>query len=166
MEINLLEVGMSSLVVRKGMMFLLVVIMLVLLASGVAALGVTPARTTVDFEPGLTQTISFDILNSENKDINLVLAVQGELKNYVQVHENQVAMTQNEGSRSVSYTVVLPSSLEPGDHKAEIVAAKCMGCGICASECPARAIQLNHFEAKHFNSMLDDLFSFKGEMPN
>ena len=48
------------------MMFLLVVIMLVLLASGVAALGVTPARKIVDFEPGLTQTISFDILNLTN----------------------------------------------------------------------------------------------------
>jgi heterodisulfide reductase subunit A len=43
------------------------------------------------------------------------------------------------------------------DHKAEIVSAKCMGCGICASECPARAIQLNHFEAKHFNIMIDEL---------
>jgi ferredoxin len=33
-----------------------------------------------------------------------------------------------------------------------------MGCGICAAECPARAIQLNHFEATHFNVMLDNLF--------
>lgn len=43
------------------------------------------------------------------------------------------------------------------DGKGEIIAAKCMGCGICASECPARAIQLNHFESKQFNSMLDNL---------
>ena len=44
------------------------------------------------------------------------------------------------------------------DRKAEIVAAKCMGCGICAAECPAHAIQLNHFETKQFSSMLDELF--------
>ena len=36
-------------------------------------------------------------------------------------------------------------------------AAKCMGCGICASECPACAIQLNHFESRQFNAMLEDL---------
>jgi heterodisulfide reductase subunit A len=45
------------------------------------------------------------------------------------------------------------------DHKAEIAVAKCMGCGICAAECPARAIQLNHFGARHFMAMIDDLFA-------
>lgn len=43
------------------------------------------------------------------------------------------------------------------DNKAEIAAAKCMGCGICAAECPARAIQLNHFESNSFNILLDRL---------
>jgi heterodisulfide reductase subunit A-like polyferredoxin len=43
------------------------------------------------------------------------------------------------------------------DNKAEIAAAKCMGCGICAAECPARAIQLNHFESKQFGIMLEEL---------
>jgi heterodisulfide reductase subunit A-like polyferredoxin len=44
------------------------------------------------------------------------------------------------------------------DKKAEIVAAKCMGCGICAAECPAHAIQLHHFETEQFNSILEELF--------
>jgi heterodisulfide reductase subunit A-like polyferredoxin len=44
------------------------------------------------------------------------------------------------------------------DNKAEIVAANCMGCGICAAECPAHAIQLNHFETKQFDNMIDELF--------
>jgi heterodisulfide reductase subunit A-like polyferredoxin len=33
-----------------------------------------------------------------------------------------------------------------------------MGCGICAAECPARAIQLNHFLSDHFRNMIDKLF--------
>ncbi len=49
------------------------------------------------------------------------------------------------------------------DRKAEIAAAKCMGCGICASECPAHAIQLAHFESKQFNVMLDELFQVQPE---
>jgi heterodisulfide reductase subunit A-like polyferredoxin len=28
---------------------------------------------------------------------------------------------------------------------AEIVAAACRGCGLCPAECPAKAIQLQHF---------------------
>jgi len=47
------------------------------------------------------------------------------------------------------------------DRKAEIAAAKCMGCGICASECSAHAIQLNHSKANQFTIMLDELFQIK-----
>ncbi len=43
------------------------------------------------------------------------------------------------------------------DHKAEIAAAKCMGCGICAAECPAHAIQLRHFESEQFSLMIEEL---------
>jgi ferredoxin len=38
-----------------------------------------------------------------------------------------------------------------------------MGCGICASECPARAIRVGHFEAKQFIIMLDELFNIQGD---
>jgi ferredoxin len=34
-----------------------------------------------------------------------------------------------------------------------------MGCGICAAECPARAIQLNHFETDQFEVMIKQLFA-------
>ena len=45
------------------------------------------------------------------------------------------------------------------DGKGQIEAAKCMGCGICVSECPAHAIQLNHFDSVQFNAMIDDLLA-------
>jgi len=35
------------------------------------------------------------------------------------------------------------------------------GCGICAAECPARAIQLHHFETDQFLVMIRQLFSDK-----
>jgi heterodisulfide reductase subunit A-like polyferredoxin len=34
-----------------------------------------------------------------------------------------------------------------------------MGCGICVSECPAHAIQLNHFKSDYFKSMIDELLN-------
>ena len=45
------------------------------------------------------------------------------------------------------------------DGKGQIEAAKCMGCGICAAECPARAIQLHHFETDQFEVMIKQLFA-------
>ena len=42
---------------------------------------------------------------------------------------------------------------------ASVDAGLCMGCGLCASECPARAIQLNHFETDQFSVMIKTLFA-------
>jgi heterodisulfide reductase subunit A len=43
------------------------------------------------------------------------------------------------------------------DGKAEIAAANCMGCGICAAECPAHAIQRHHFNREQINAMLEEM---------
>jgi len=43
------------------------------------------------------------------------------------------------------------------DHKAEIAGAKCMGCGICTAECPAKAITLNHYKSDYFNVMIEEV---------
>lgn len=47
--------------------------------------------------------------------------------------------------------------------KAEIAAAACMGCGICASECPSQAIQLRNFESGQFECMLEALLRESSE---
>jgi len=44
---------------------------------------------------------------------------------------------------------------------AEIEAAKCQGCGICASECPAKAIQLMHYKDTQVVAKTEAMFSFK-----
>jgi heterodisulfide reductase subunit A-like polyferredoxin len=41
---------------------------------------------------------------------------------------------------------------------AEIEAAKCQGCGICASECPAKAIQLMHYKDEQVMAKTGTLF--------
>jgi heterodisulfide reductase subunit A-like polyferredoxin len=35
---------------------------------------------------------------------------------------------------------------------ADIEIARCQGCGICASECPAQAISLQHFTSEQINA--------------
>jgi heterodisulfide reductase subunit A-like polyferredoxin len=43
------------------------------------------------------------------------------------------------------------------DHKAEIVTALCQGCGICASVCPGKAIELQHFRDDQVCEEIDAL---------
>jgi len=98
----------------------MIFVMGLFLISSVCALGITPARTTVDFKPGLNKEVSFEVLNSGNKDMNLVLAVQGELAQYISVSAASDSVSSSEVSKSFSYSVNLPDSLEPGLHTGEI----------------------------------------------
>jgi heterodisulfide reductase subunit A-like polyferredoxin len=41
---------------------------------------------------------------------------------------------------------------------AEITAAACRGCGLCPAECPARAIQLQHFTDDQVLAKEESLF--------
>jgi len=50
--------------------------------------------------------------------------------------------------------IVSPSN---GKNRVEIQAAKCAGCGICAAECPARAIQLGHFTDWQVSASIESL---------
>ena len=43
------------------------------------------------------------------------------------------------------------------DHKAEILEALCQGCGICASVCPGKAIELQHFRDDQVFQEIDSL---------
>ena len=50
------------------------------------------------------------------------------------------------------------------DGKSEIEGAKCMGCGICVSECPAHAIQLRNFLTDQFKVMIEEVFDVKNSV--
>ena len=51
------------------------------------------------------------------------------------------------------------------DGAAEIEAAMCHGCGICASECPAKAIELMHYKDNQIIAKTLSLFEHAGEGP-
>lgn len=84
-------------------------------------IGITPARTTVNFEPGLEKSVTISVINSESKDVNLVVAVQGDLAEYVTLPETSFSISSSQSSKDVKYDFKLPYELSPGLHTAEIV---------------------------------------------
>jgi hypothetical protein len=94
--------------------------LLIFLIGSVSALGVTPARTTIDFKPSLSKTVDFEVINSGEKDIKLVLAVQGELTKYISIASTSVDVSASERTKPLSYSLNLPSELSPGLHTAEV----------------------------------------------
>jgi len=94
----------------------------IFMISSVCALGVTPARTTLDFEPGLSRSVEFQILNSGNEDMKIVFSAQGELADYITLGVADAEIGATEGSKTFSYNLNLPSELTPGLHTGEVFA--------------------------------------------
>lgn len=94
----------------------------ILLIGSVYALGITPARTTIDFGPNLKKTINFEIVNSEGKDLKLsAMVVDGELSQFISLPLREMFVSATESSKTFSYDINLPGALSPGLHTGEIL---------------------------------------------
>jgi len=106
---------------------LILLIGILLMASNVLALGVTPGRTTFDFEPGVEKEVVFTVMNSENKDMDLIVLVQGELNQSIALSEVSFKMSASEASKTLKYKVKIPAGLSPGQHMSEVVVIQLPG---------------------------------------
>jgi hypothetical protein len=98
-------------------------ILLVLTLSNVLALGVTPGKNTLIYPDELNGTFSFKVLNSENNDFGVSISVEGELKDYIQLSETSYQFS-SEDFKEIFYSLDIPDSLSPGEHKAQIIVSE------------------------------------------
>jgi hypothetical protein len=108
------------------------VILMLLFAPGVFALGVSPGRTTLDFSPNLEKEISFSVTNTENKDMGIAFTVEGDLADFVTLSSKVERFSADEGSKEFSYIVNLPRGLSPGLHEADIITTEVPAEGVSA----------------------------------
>lgn len=106
---------------KRNFNFVLAGLILIVLFSSVSALGITPGRTTIDYSSGLEKIVDFSVINSDAKDINLVVLIQGELNQSVSVSEVAFKISASETEKKLSYKIRMPQNLEPGLHTAEVV---------------------------------------------
>jgi len=99
----------------------LLIFLIVFLSSNVIAIGITPGRTTFDFEPGSMKEVEFTVVNSDNLDMNVIVLIQGDLNESIAVSENSFKMAASEKEKKLKYTFTMPNELKPGLHKAEVV---------------------------------------------
>ena len=108
---------------KRILIFILVSLLIVLTIQNVSAIGITPGRTTINFEPGLHKEVPFSIINSENKDMSVVFTVKGDLAESITLNQAYAEFLSSEDSKSFTYVVDLPQAIEkPGLYEVEIVA--------------------------------------------
>ena len=102
----------------------ILILNLIILIPRADALGITPGRTTLDYEQGLEREITFSVLNNEHKNMQVLLMIQGELNDSVILFDNMIEFMPSEEAKQFKYKVKLSEKIakEPGLHTAEIVA--------------------------------------------
>jgi hypothetical protein len=95
---------------------IILLILFIFLSSNVFALGVTPARTTLDFEPNMKKNLGFNVINSGGKDIKVLFSTQGDLAQYITLQTKEAVISSSENSKFFNYELNLPKDLSPGLH--------------------------------------------------
>ncbi len=101
-------------------MFSLIII--ILFSNSINALGVAPARKIVDFTPNFEGEGELKIVNSEAKDMKVLIYAEGELADSLYLESNELEFSSNEEYKFVKYKFKLPSEYEePGKHQTNII---------------------------------------------
>jgi len=102
------------------LLFALLIAFAVLFTGNANALGITPGRTSLDYSPG-SHSLQITIINSDHKELNLVIFAQGELNGSILIPESRIRMSPEEYEKKIDIQVNLPEGIQPGMREGEIV---------------------------------------------
>jgi hypothetical protein len=96
---------------------ILVISIFVSLASPAISLGITPARTVLDYESGKTIRVDITIINNENQDMKLIIYPDGPLAKLVGLEPKMITMRKDEQTASFNFDFMMPSKgeISPGE---------------------------------------------------
>jgi len=100
--------------------FLLIGILLLSVIATASGLGITPGRKIIDLSPGQEKELSFKIINSEDRALNLRVIVNGDLNNSFSFDQKEISINPKE-EKDINYKINMPSELTPGNHIQEIM---------------------------------------------
>jgi len=103
---------------NKKIAWMIVALIMVNLAFSI---GISPGRTTLNFEPGREKVVTVDVLNNGGKDFVAVIFAEGTMAEFVELSTNELHFTKDTPKQSFTYTVRLPQSYDPGIQTADIM---------------------------------------------
>jgi hypothetical protein len=98
-------------------------IMMFLIVTNLAlAIGISPIRKVVDFEPNQEIDLELKIHNEQHKDMKALVYARGELAEHIGIIDSLVAISSQESDKIAKYRLKMPASFDkPGVHKSELV---------------------------------------------
>lgn len=108
--------------INKLGIVLFLIILSILIIKDVNALGISPGRKTIYFEPNLEKDIILTVFNNEHRDFTATIFTRGEFGSYIELKQTELKFSSEESEKSFNYKIKLPEKIDkPGTHQAEIV---------------------------------------------
>ena len=99
------------------------ILLLLLIIPQTLALNLLPEENYIEFVSNAYEKVNFKIINNENKEMQVALHVEGELKDYVKLHDGIIDLKASNKEYETFYEVKLPDKIEkPGNHEIRIKA--------------------------------------------
>jgi len=96
--------------------------MVVLLSINLAlAIGIRPAKTTIESEQTKSLSGQFWVVNNDQMDFSAKVYIEGEMSQYITLNTKELQFRSDTDSLPVDFSVNLPSSIPPGTSSANIV---------------------------------------------
>ena len=148
---------------------LFTVILLVVTLNCVAAIGVTPGKSTLIYPEGLDKVMSFTILDVD-EEVGYDISVGGELAEYITIENSPASLYPYRESNKFYYKLDIPedvlSELAPGEHVMEIMIREKVDEEVFAVAVPAVVHQVVFFipyPAKYLSSKVEIIEGDKNE---
>ena len=99
---------------KSLLIFTIILILIISLTTNTEALGVRPAKTNIIFQPGETKTIELKIVNTDHKDFEVEITLEGDLAKYVKLKKEKIKFKADEEIKHIMKIIKMPKLLPPG----------------------------------------------------
>ncbi|MBI2668583.1 hypothetical protein HYX14_01945 [Candidatus Woesearchaeota archaeon] len=101
---------------------LMLLLILLLTLQQAAALGIRPAKTSIDSEETKKLDGTFWIVNNDHLEFTVRVYVEGELAEYVKLNDKkEISFRQDDDAKPIEFSIKLPKEIPPGKATADIV---------------------------------------------
>ena len=106
---------------QQGLMKIwLYVVITILLLQTTLGIGIVPGSLDVDY--GQDRAETYYVYNNEKKDMDVILAAQGELAEYIEFSSTNLHLSKDEETKAFQVIIKNPERLAPGTHETLIIA--------------------------------------------
>lgn len=111
---------MKQKLIKITSMILVAILISLLFINSSEALGIRPAKTTINFNEDQNYSGNFWIINNDLTNLNVKISLEGEMSEFIQLETKQLSFRKDEESKDIKFNVALPDEIPAGESYATI----------------------------------------------